>query len=71
MAVRELLKEQELATAPAYPLVVTDAERRRCQVAVDDYLAQLIAEVGEPTAQERRLAREWVSGLHDGIPLVS
>lgn len=41
------------------------AELRRIELlaATDEYLAELVAEVGEPTEADRAWAREFVAGL--------
>ena len=46
--------------------VRAELRRRKLLEATDQYLAELVAEVGEPTEADRTWAREFVAGLTTG-----
>jgi len=46
--------------------VRAELRRRKLEAETDAYLAELVAEVGEPTAAEQARARAFVAGLTAG-----
>lgn len=48
--------------------VRAELRRREQAAAVDAYVTELAAEVGDPTPEEQAAARAWVAGLLSGEP---
>jgi post-segregation antitoxin (ccd killing protein) len=58
------LKELGLSPSELLQRAVHDeARRRELEAATDDYLAELVDEVGEPSAADREYARHFVAQL--------
>lgn len=63
----EELKRRNLPASELLQVAVrAEVERRRALDATDDYLAELAAEVGEPTARQRAYAEGIVRKVRDG-----
>jgi post-segregation antitoxin (ccd killing protein) len=60
------LKSRDLPASELLQIAVrAEIERRDALDATDQYLAELAAEVGEPTARDRSRARRIVRGVQD------